>query len=165
MKSISTLSAMICSLFMSFALAQSAIPTDAKFLDQFSEHHMDGIKMAQMAQKKAQSADLKKMAKKMVNDQSKEVEQMKKWRSELFPSAAKAEMDMPKMDMTKLEKTSGHEFDMAFSEMMTKHHQQGIDMINGVSDELKNSQVKKFAQEAAKNQSEEKDRLEKMAVH
>lgn len=105
------------------------------------------------------------MAAKMIKDQSKEVEQMKKWRSELYPSAAKAEMDMPNMDMSKLEKAKGHEFDMEFSDMMAKHHQRGIDMVNQISSDLKNPQIKKFAQQAAKNQTEEKEKLEKMASH
>lgn len=157
--------AMLLMFFGLAAFAQNTAPTDAKFLDQFSEHHKDAIEMAKMAEKKAENKDLKKMAQKMVKDQSKEIDQMKSWRQKYYPQAAKTESDMPKMDMSKLESSSGHEFDMAFSEMMAKHHQQGIDMVNGVSKELSNPEIKKFAQNAAKKQEDEKEKLEKMTQH
>lgn len=144
------------------ALAQTMVPTDAKFLDQFSQHHMDAIEMAKMAEKKAENPELKKMARKMVKDQSKEIDQMKSWRKELFSSAPKSQSEMPKMDMKSLETSKGHAFDMAFSEMMAKHHQEGIDMVQKMSPEMKNEKVKQFAMQAAQKQQQEKDELEKM---
>lgn len=165
MKAKSLFVSFFVSLFFVFANAQSSTPADAKFLDQFSQHHMDGIEMAKMAETKAEDKGLRKMAKKMVKDQSKEIEQMKSWRSKLYTQAAKSEMNMPKMDMSQLEQAKGHEFDMAFSDMMAKHHQQGIDMVQSVSDDLKNPQIKQFAQKAVKNQQSEKEMLEKMAKH
>ena len=149
--------------FSGLVFAQEAIPADAKFLDQFSQHHMDAIKMSKMAEKKVENPELKKIVQKMLKDQSKEVEQMKKWRKDLYPSVAQSSMDMPKMDMTKLEKAKGHEFDMAFADMMAQHHQQGVDMVQKVSDQLSNSKIKQFALQASKNQQEEKKKLEKMA--
>lgn len=144
------------------AFAQTSIPIDAKFLDQFSEHHMDAIKMAKIAEKKAENPELKKMAQKMVKDQSKEIDQMKSWRKEFFSSAPKTSLEMPKMDMKNLETSKGHAFDMAFSEMMAKHHQDGISMVEQMSPEMKNEKVKHFALQAAQKQGQEKDKLEAM---
>jgi uncharacterized protein (DUF305 family) len=147
------------------AFAQSSIPADAKFLDQFSQHHMDAVEMAKMAEQKAEKKELRQMARTMVKDQTKEIDQMKSWRSKLYPQAAKSESAMQKMDIAQLESKQGHEFDMAFSEMMAKHHQQGIDMVNDVSSSLSNPQIKKFAQDSAKKQESEKNKLEQMTKH
>lgn len=158
MKSIVT----VLVLFCLSAFAQTSVPTDAKFLDQFSEHHMDAIKMAKMAEKKAENPELKKMAQKMVKDQTKEIDQMKSWRKELYSSAPKASSEMPKMDMKSLETSKGHAFDMAFSEMMAKHHQDGIDMVQKMSPEMKNEKLKQFALQTAQKQEQEKAKLEEM---
>lgn len=162
MRKILSVIGLITSLFLGQAFAQGEAPADAKFLDQFSEHHQEAIKMAEMAEDKAQSQELKKIAEKMVKDQKKEVQQMQTWRQRFYPNAPKSPMEMPKMDMSKLEKAQGHEFDMVFAEMMSKHHDQGIQMVESVSDELSNPQVKKFAQQSAKNQEKDKQKLAKM---
>lgn len=152
----------VMSLCFGSAFAQGEVPVDAKFLDQFSEHHQEAIQMAEMAEDKAQNPELKKMAQKMLKEQKKEVDQMQSWRQKYYPNASKTPMTMPKMDMSQLEKAEGHEFDMAFADMMSKHHDQGIQMVQSVSDELSNPQVKKFAQQAAKKQEKDKQKLAKM---
>lgn len=158
MKSICTAAVFFC--FAAFA--QTSVPTDAKFLDQFSEHHMDAIKMAKMAEKKAENPELKKMARMMVKDQSKEIDQMKSWCKELFSSVQKSSSEMPMMDMKDLESSKGHAFDAAFSEMMAKHHQDGIDMVEKMSPEIKNEKIKQFALQTAQKQGQEKEKLKKM---
>lgn len=135
---------------------------DAKFLDQFSEHHRDAIKMGEMALSKAENPEVKKMAKKMVSDQKEEVAQMTEWREQFFSSAPKSKSEMPKMDLTSLKSKTGKDFDLAFLDMMTKHHEQGISMAKGASDKLFNPQIKTFAQSAIMNQDRERQELDEM---
>lgn len=136
--------------------------SDADFLDQFSEHHQDAIKMGEIALTKAKDSEVKQMAGKMVSDQKKEIAQMKKWREELYPSAAKTEGGMPKMDMSGLRTKTGRDFDIAFLDMMAKHHKQGVDMAKSAAGKLSNQQVKTFAENAAEKQDDERKHLEEM---
>ncbi len=135
---------------------------DAHFLDMMTQHHKDGIEMSQMAVDKSQNAELKKMAEKMVKDQTKEVEQMQKWRTDQFASVPAMDHAMPKMDMSSMNDAKGAEFDKAFSKMMSQHHQDGIKMANAAAPKLTNKEVKKFAQNVVKNQTKEKQHLTKL---
>ena len=101
---------------------------DPHFLDMMTEHHKDGIKMAEMASEKAESKEIKAMAQKIAKDQKKELKQMQEWRQQKYSSAPKTEQMPPKMDMSKLENSKGAEFDKNFAMMMTKHHEEGIKM-------------------------------------
>lgn len=135
---------------------------DPHFLDMMSEHHKDGIKMAEMAVEKAESKEIKSVASKIAKDQRKELQQMQEWRKKQFSSVPKTDEKPPKMDMSKLEESKGKEFDKQFAMMMAKHHEDGIKMAEEAIPSLKNDQIKKFAQIATKNQSKEKDLLHKL---
>lgn len=149
--------------FASILLAGAkATPPDIVFLDQFSEHHTEAIKMAEMAVSKASDPQVKQMAEKMASDQKKEIAQMKKWRKEIDASAPRGMLEMPKMDMSGLREKSGREFDVTFLDMMSRHHSQGVEMAKAAVDKVSNLQVKAFAQAAADNQDRERKHLEQM---
>lgn len=132
---------------------------DAHFLDRFVKHHQDGIEMAKLAQEKARSPGIKQMASKILKDQPKEIAQMQTWRSRHFSAVDRASDMPPKMDMSKLQGVDGKEFDVAFADMMAKHHEDGIKMIESVERELKNPEVKQFVAKSKKNQSHEQTQL------
>lgn len=132
---------------------------DPHFLDMMSEHHKDGIKMAEMAADKAQNKEIKAMAQKIAKDQKKELKQMQEWRQQKYSSAPKSEQMPSKMDMTKLENAKGSEFDKNFVMMMAKHHEEGIKMAEEAIPMLENGQIKQFAQNATKNQTKEMKQL------
>lgn len=134
---------------------------DLQFIDKMSMHHEDGQKMAKMAAEKGSSKEVKAMGQKIAKDQAKETDQLKKWRDRWFASAPNAAGEMPKMEMSKLENSSGHEFDMAFMDMMTKHHQDGIKMANEMSGQLKQKDLKTFAKNTAQKQKSEVMKMEK----
>jgi uncharacterized protein (DUF305 family) len=135
---------------------------DAQFLDQMTAHHLDGIKMAQIAESKASNPELREMGKEIVVNQSKEVDQMKTWRSRYFSSVAAAEEHMPKMDMSQMEKASGSSFDKAFVDMMTNHHQEGLRMAQAASGKLTNPEIKHFAKESVREQQADIQRMAKL---
>lgn len=62
--------------------ASSGDQFDAMFLDMMSKHHLGAVKMAQEAQKKSQHKEIKDLAKKVVDEQKKEIAQMAKWKKE-----------------------------------------------------------------------------------
>ena len=143
------------------AAAAQAAETDLKFIDSMSKHHEDGVKMAQMAQQKGSTKEVKAMGDKIAKDQTKEIEQMKTWRSRWYASAPNAQMEMPKMDMSQLESKTGHDFDMAFMDMMTKHHQDGMKMAQQMSPTLKHKELKEFSGKAVQNQKSEIEKMSK----
>lgn len=57
---------------------------DHRFIDMMIPHHEGAIAMAKDARDKAQHAELKKMAEEIIKAQEKEIEQLKKWRSDWY---------------------------------------------------------------------------------
>lgn len=133
---------------------------DAKFIDMMTKHHREGLEMAKMATTKANSPEVKKSAEKMVKDQSKEIEQMSMWRQKKFSSIPMSKENPPKMDMKPLENAKGSDFDMQFTMLMAKHHEDGIKMAKDLKGKLTDKELKNFAEKLSTNQEEEKKHLE-----
>ena len=104
---------------------------DRNFIDGMIMHHRDGIRMSEMAERKAQSDELRRLAAKMTAEQRKDIEEFQKMRAEGENPQRPELADMPGMmgmNMQWLEAKSGQEFDRAFSIAMTDHHLGGIKM-------------------------------------
>jgi predicted outer membrane protein len=136
---------------------------DAHYLDSFSAHHRDGIAMARLAEQKAQDPELKKLAAKMVKEQTQEMDQMKKWRDQYFPNVQSMEEKPEQVDLSKLEEAKGKEFDSQFAKMMIQHHEDGIKLTKDVSSTLKNEKIKNFADQSVSKQNEEIKRLNEIS--
>ena len=68
----------------------------------------------------------------------------------------------PKMEMSSLQSASGKEFDKKYLDMMSKHHESGIDMFEEAESKATNDQIKKFAMKGSQNQEREKEHMEHM---
>lgn len=143
----------------SHATMEKGMSHDAHFLDMMSKHHQDGIKMAKMAADKAQTKEVKTVAKKIIKDQQKELQQMQVWRERKFSSVPKSQEAPPKMDMSKLEEAKGKTFDQEFTKMMGQHHEDGIKMAKELTAKLEDQDIKKFAEKMSSNQMKEKEHL------
>ncbi|HUQ30722.1 MAG TPA: DUF305 domain-containing protein [Pyrinomonadaceae bacterium] len=60
----------------------ASAPFDLQFIDTMSEHHTSGIEMAKDALASAEHSEVKNLARQVVIDQQREVEQMSKWTKE-----------------------------------------------------------------------------------
>lgn len=151
-------------LTLSFGLSALAADKtyDAQFLDKMTEHHRQGVEMAKMGKDKAENKDLKNMSDKMVKDQTKEIAQMEKWRKTDFSKEPTATELPPKMDMSPLMSASGAAFDHQYIEMMTKHHEDGINMAKEAQNQAATDKIKSFAKKIVTNQTSEKEKLSKM---
>ncbi|MHB0968540.1 MAG: DUF305 domain-containing protein [Thermoanaerobaculia bacterium] len=137
---------------------------DVMFADGMTKHHRDGIKMAQMAVEKAQNAELRSMAQKMIDDQSREIDEMQRLRGDAPMTPMAEMMKMPGMmpesmmqqDMARLEAATGQAFDIAFTEIMPKHHDEAIKMSKHELANGDNSGLRAIAQEIADKQSRER---------
>ena len=141
-------------------------PFDIQFLDTMARHHKMGIEMMQMAVNKAQNQDVKGEAQKMIDDQKKEIPELKSMRNEVKANAPEAvNMDMPgmePMDHSKLEQATGAEFDRMFLDMTIKHHQGAVEMADAALEKAQNADVKTKAQAIHDKQKAEISKLEKM---
>lgn len=143
-------------------------PYDVQFLDTMSEHHRDGIKMMQLAVDKAQSQDIKQMAQKGIDDQNKDIDDMKSLRHSDAPEAVNMKLPgmMPKakmeQDMAKLEAATGSDFDKHFLQTMIKHHGGAVKMSDDAMAKAKRDNVKTKAKEIHDKQKSEISAMENM---
>jgi uncharacterized protein (DUF305 family) len=131
-------------------------PFDLQFLDTMTAHHQGAIEMAQMAVQKTQNAELKTFAEKIIDDQKKEIAEMKEWREKWYagkPAAINMEMpgmkDSMKMmtdgEMKKMQAATGKEFDLMFLDMMIPHHKGAVVMGRDALSKAEHAEIKTLA--------------------
>lgn len=144
-------------------------PFDLQFLDTMSAHHQMAIEMAQLAERQASHDELKQMAKKVIDDQQKEIAQMQEWKKQWYADKGDAlNMKMPGMpesmkgmSMDKLHSASGEAFDAMFINSMSHHHQQAIKMAQGATSKAQHKEVKDLAKKIVDEQKKEIAQLSK----
>ncbi len=142
---------------------------DAQFLDEMTMHHKQAVDMAKTADKKLSSSQVKKLNKKMMEDQKKEIARMDKWKKQVGSDKTAdmgeghAGMNMPMdMNMSEMKDLKGKDFDTKYLEMMSVHHSQAISMVQNYLSDLTNPEVKSFAEKIAKTQGLEIEKMSKM---
>ncbi|MGN6182371.1 MAG: DUF305 domain-containing protein [Thermoanaerobaculia bacterium] len=126
---------------------------DRMFADAMAQHHRDGVRMAQMAVQKAASAELRTMSQRMIDDQQREIGELQSLRGDAPMTPMSEMMSMPGMmpesemqsAMTRLENASGRDFDVAFTEIMPRHHQSAITMARAELPDLENAGLREIA--------------------
>lgn len=114
-------------------------PYDLQFIDTMTHHHQGALDMAKMALGKTNNDELKKFAQKIIDDQTREIGQLKEWRDKWYSGKPMAmNMEMPGMmdsmkmmsgdEMKHLQGATGKDFDVDFLDMMTPHHAGAIKM-------------------------------------
>lgn len=155
---------------------QSSDTLDAHFIEQMIPHHEDAIKMARLAQAKAQREEVKQMAQDIIDSQGKEIDQMKTWYKDWFgrelPSGDEVMNQHGMMennsgmhmgirgdesDMAKLEQAA--DFDVAFVEHMIPHHQMAVMMASMLKEGTQRPEMKKLADDIVTAQTKEIDQM------
>jgi len=117
---------------------------DRTFIANMIAHHQGAVDMAKLALKNAKHQELKDMANAIISAQENEISDMSAWQKDwAYPSTSADNMmdDMAGMS-TSLEGKTGDEFDKAFLEQMTMHHQSAIDMAAPGEKNAKHQEVK-----------------------
>lgn len=118
---------------------------DQKFLNAAAGAQLVQIRLGQLAQKKGNSADVKKMGKMMEEDHTKALSQLKtlsKSKSVALPtSTPKSSND----DYNALSKKSGKDFDKTYSKTMVKHHEDAIDLYEKAIEDSNDEEIKAWA--------------------
>lgn len=71
---------------------------EKRFIDMMVSHHEGAILMAKQALKEAGRPELKEMAVKMIKEQGKEIEQLKKWREAWYGQSSATQSTSPARD-------------------------------------------------------------------
>ncbi|MFJ8586480.1 DUF305 domain-containing protein [Streptomyces sp. NPDC093595] len=112
---------------------------DVSFAEGMIPHHRQAVEMAALAETRAASAEVKKLAEEIRKAQDPEIRTLSGWLtswgeevpaedgSEEHAGHSMAGMMTPD-EMEKLEKSSGTAFDTAFLEMMVEHHEGAVAM-------------------------------------
>jgi uncharacterized protein (DUF305 family) len=144
---------------------------DADFLRMMIPHHQQAIEMAELAETRAKSPQLKAFAERIRVAQAGEIAQFKAWLAArgLDPETPGHDHgDMPGMQspeaMRSLAAAHGETFDRLFVAMMTDHHQGAIEMARTVLTLGINPWVEEMATSIAHEQAVEIDRMRAIAV-
>lgn len=141
-------------------------PYDLQFIDTMTHHHQGAVDMAKMALTKSNNEELKKFAQKIIDDQNKEIAQLKEWREKWFKDKPMAlNMEMPGMadsmkmmmgeEMKHLQGATGKDFDVDFLDMMTPHHAGAVTMAKEALTKSEKPEIKTLANQIIKAQEAE----------
>ncbi|MET9514345.1 DUF305 domain-containing protein [Streptomyces sp. NPDC002994] len=146
---------------------------DVAFAKGMIPHHRQAVEMAELAETRAQSAEVKKLAAEIKKAQDPEIKTLSGWLTswgEDVPtedeSAEHGGHSMSGMmtpeEMDELEKSSGAAFDTAFMEMMIKHHEGAIEMAETEQSDGAYQPAKDMAGDIIASQSAEITRMNKL---
>jgi uncharacterized protein (DUF305 family) len=142
-------------------------PYELQFIDTMIVHHQGAIDAAQLVATRGQHEELIKLAESIIEDQQREIAQMKEWRDAWYGGKPQAvNMDMPGMregmqgmDLAKLDLLKANAFDLEFIRQMVPHHEGAVTMAKDALEKDVHPEVKALAQNIINAQNEE---IEKM---
>lgn len=144
---------------------------DVTFAQQMIPHHRQAVEMAELADSKTQSPEVKALAVDIKDAQGPEIKTMTDWLNEWSEPVPDdmAGMDhgdsMPGMmstqEMDKLKAMSGKEFDEAFLTMMIGHHEGTVEMAQTELEDGKSLDAIELAEEVQSTQKAEIDTMKK----
>ncbi|MGB7209751.1 MAG: DUF305 domain-containing protein [Pyrinomonadaceae bacterium] len=138
-------------------------PYDLQFIDTMIVHHQGAVDMALLVKTRSRQAELIALAASIINDQAKEIAQMKKWREDRFagkPAAVNMNLagmqdGMKGMDMPKLDSLKDREFDLEFIKQMVPHHEGAVVMAKEALQKSENAEIKNLAKSIINSQDVE----------
>ena len=136
---------------------------DITFIRDMTPHHVGALAMAQLAPTRAENADVKALAARIVAEQDPELNRMKEmataWDVTLDAAGSMSMAPGSSMNMGGDEATlmplKGAAFDRKFLELMTAHHQGALPMAQAQLDKGENPQATVLAQAIIKAQTAE----------
>lgn len=139
--------------------------TEADLVAMLLDHHDAAIKMSESEVKRGGREEVKKLAAKIKDAQSKEKQDLARINKELG-GKGKGVSGEQKQKMQKqqeeLDAASGEKADALFLHHMTEHHKQGVMMLEGSRDKVKHAELSKMVEKMIKDQKSEIEQMHKM---
>ncbi len=121
--------------------------TDKKFIKEAAEGGMAEVEMGKLGQEKAQNAELKQFAQKLVQDHEQANQQLQQIAQQKGVELDKEISKKNQRMLDHLRGLSGAEFDRMYVEHMVKDHQKDIKEFEKAANKGEDSDVKGFAQQ------------------
>jgi uncharacterized protein (DUF305 family) len=133
---------------------------DVEFVQGMIPHHEQAVMMADMAEGRAESDEVKDLAERIKGAQDPEIEQMRRWLQEWDQPEASdghgmASGMMSDRHMADMRRMSGADFDEMFLEAMIEHHRGAIEMAQAVLDDGEHEGVAELARAVIEAQEAE----------
>lgn len=147
---------------------------DKPFIEMMIPHHQSANEMAQMALSRAKSPEVKKLAQSIIEEQTREIEQMQTWYKQWYgtevpttemnmgmdrgmdESMMQAMMQMEMMDREMMEALeNAQDFDREFLRQMTRHHRTATMMAGLVVNSAQHREIRNLAENIIESQSAE----------
>lgn len=162
------------------------VEVDKPFIEMMIPHHQSANEMAQMALSRAKSPEVKKLAQSIIEEQTREIEQMRTWYKQWYGTEVpttqmnmemqnggmnmgmqsgmgQAMMQMEMMDREMMEALeNAQDFDPEFLRQMTRHHQMATMMAGMVVNSAQHREIRNLAQNIIKSQSAEITQMQEL---
>jgi len=134
---------------------QPAVPYDLQFIDAMVAHHQAAIDMSLPADTNAMRPELRDFARKVIEDQFREVELMKGWRRQWYPGKPQVPtiMVMPGMrtslkgmESDPMKALKGAEYDRMYVDMMIPHHEGAVALAREALAKSQRPEIRELAQ-------------------
>jgi uncharacterized protein (DUF305 family) len=143
------------------APSRSAANFEVKFMTDMIDHHHMAVMMAELCITKATQTKLRSFCENIMTAQMAEIEQMQTWLQNWYSVSHEPVMkpaDEKMMD--RLASLSGAEFEMAFMEMMIKHHEKAIREGRRCLDKAYHAELRELCEDIIRTQSAEIAQME-----
>ena len=141
---------------------------DVAFAQGMIPHHEQAVEMAEAAESRAESAEVKDLAERIAAAQGPEISQMRGWLEDWDQGEGDGSMgdmgSMPGMmddgDMGQMMDASGADFDEMFLEGMIRHHEGAVEMATDQLEDGKSSEALALATEIIAAQEAEIEEMQ-----
>ena len=134
-------------------------PYDLQFIDSMVHHHQGAIVSSEATLKTTEQNELGLFLQKVIDDQEREIELMKKWRAEWYPGKPSAlNMELPGMKMSSHAVADSFS-DLEYIDMMIPHHEGAVLMAKDALKRAEHPEIKKLANEIIAAQESEIERM------
>lgn len=151
------------------SLGESDSAFEQRFIDRMVPHHQGAIMMAEDALQKAVHPELKEFARTVIDEQRREIADLKMWRQEWYGDSAIAVMEasgmpmsMEEMDRRMMDHLGAADstYDDRFIDMMIPHHQGAVMMAEVAAEKATRGELKALAKQMISDQNKEIAQLE-----
>lgn len=138
------------------APARSAATFEVRFMTNMIDHHQMAIEMAEICLDEAVHEELRTMCQNIIAAQSAEIQQMQSWLQQWYGITYQPTMKPGDQKMLeRLASLSGAEFEIAFMEMMIKHHEKAIKEARHCLDKAAHAELRELCEQIIATQSAE----------
>lgn len=138
------------------ALEQSTAQYEIDFLTGMIDHHAMAVETAEMCVEKAIHEELRTLCQEIIEAQTAEIETMQSWLEEWYGVTYEPSMSSGDMQrMERMARMDAEGFEVAFMEMMTRHHRTAIREASGCMERASHEALVELCQRIIETQSEE----------